>query len=83
MAVCPHFLMELHVSPDRGGAERALGRVHPAARRDDDKADGDRATATRVPSDEPGLGIAWDWQAIDRRRVDGATRVLRPGQPGV
>lgn len=36
-----------------------------------------------VPSDEPGLGIAWDWQAIDRRRVDGATRVLRPGQPGV
>ena len=30
-----------------------------------------------VPSDEPGLGIAWDWAAIDRRRVEGATHLVR------
>ena len=33
IAVCPHFLMELHVGADRRRAERPLGRVHPAARR--------------------------------------------------
>ena len=31
--VCPHFLMELHVGAVLRRAERALGRVHPAARR--------------------------------------------------
>ena len=30
-----------------------------------------------VPSDAPGLGIAWDWEAIDRLRVDAATRIVR------
>jgi hypothetical protein len=30
--ICPHFLMELHVVALRRRAQRALGRVHPAAR---------------------------------------------------
>ena len=33
VTVCPHFLMELHVGAVRRRAERALGRIHPAARR--------------------------------------------------
>jgi L-alanine-DL-glutamate epimerase-like enolase superfamily enzyme len=30
-----------------------------------------------VPSDEPGLGIAWDWDAIERMKVEGATHTVR------
>ena len=30
-----------------------------------------------VPSEATGLGIAWDWEKIDRLRIDGATRVLK------
>jgi len=30
-----------------------------------------------VPSSEPGLGIAWDWEAIHRLRVDDTTHVIR------
>ena len=30
-----------------------------------------------VPSDQPGLGIAWDWEAIDRQRVEGCTRAIK------
>jgi hypothetical protein len=29
-----------------------------------------------VPSAEPGLGIAWDWDAIDRLKIDGASRTI-------
>jgi L-alanine-DL-glutamate epimerase-like enolase superfamily enzyme len=30
-----------------------------------------------VPSDSPGLGIAWDFAAIDRMKVGGATQIIR------
>jgi L-alanine-DL-glutamate epimerase-like enolase superfamily enzyme len=30
-----------------------------------------------VPSDDPGLGIAWDWAAIDRLKIDGASHTIR------
>jgi L-alanine-DL-glutamate epimerase-like enolase superfamily enzyme len=30
-----------------------------------------------VPSDKPGLGIAWDFAAIERMTVDGTRRVVR------
>lgn len=76
VAVCPHFLMELHV---------ALSAAVPNGRWVEYIPQLDALTTTgmrienghAVPSDEPGLGIAWDWAAIDRMRVDGATRIIR------
>jgi L-alanine-DL-glutamate epimerase-like enolase superfamily enzyme len=74
--VCPHFLMELHVS---------LSAAVPNGRWIEYIPQLDALTTTTmriedgraVPSDTPGLGIEWDWQAIDRQRVEGATRVIR------
>ena len=66
--VCPHFLMELHVSlvaavPNGRYVEhipqlRAITRTEMAI--DDGHA---------VAPEEPGLGIDWDRDAIDDRRV--------------
>jgi L-alanine-DL-glutamate epimerase-like enolase superfamily enzyme len=74
--VCPHFLMELHVSLS---AAVPNGRwVEYIPQLDSLTTTGMRIENGRaVPSSEPGLGIAWDWQAIDRLRVDGATHVVR------
>lgn len=66
--VCPHFLMELHVS---------LCCAVPNARWLEyiPQLDTITAEAMRIegghglPSAAPGLGIAWDWQAIDDRRA--------------
>lgn len=63
MAVCPHFLMELHVS---------LCCAVPNARWLEYIPQLDTITVAQmtiedghgVPSPEPGLGIAWDWDAI-------------------
>jgi L-alanine-DL-glutamate epimerase-like enolase superfamily enzyme len=74
--VCPHFLMELHV---------ALAAAVPNARWVEYIPQIDALTTAKmriengraIPSDEPGLGIAWDWDAIDARRVDGCTRIIR------
>ncbi len=63
--VCPHFLMELHV---------ALCCAVPNARWVEYIPQLDAITTTgmfiregrAVPSLEPGLGIAWDWPAIER-----------------
>lgn len=76
VAVCPHFLMELHV---------ALSAAVPNGRWIEYIPQLDTLTTKGMrienghafPSDDPGLGIAWDWQAIDRQRVEGATRVIR------
>ena len=68
--VCPHFLMELHVSlvcavpnaptlefiPQLDEVTRSPMRVREGA---------------AIPSDSPGLGIDWDWNAIDRLAVSG------------
>ncbi len=75
VAVCPHFLMELHVG---------LTAAVPNGRWVEYIPQLDRITTTgmtiengrAIPSDEPGLGIAWDWDAIGRMRVDDATRVV-------
>jgi len=76
IAVCPHFLMELHV-----GLTAAIpnGRwIEYIPQLDSLTTEGMRIENGRaVPSDEPGLGIAWDWAAIDRQRVDGCTRVVK------
>jgi len=69
--VCPHFLMELHV---------ALCAAVPNARwveyipqLDDITTEGMRIEdGYAVPSSEPGLGIAWDFEAIARMAVEGS-----------
>jgi len=69
--VCPHFLMELHV---------ALCAAVPNARwveyipqLDDLTTEGMRIEGGyAVPSDAPGLGIAWDFAAIARMAVEGS-----------
>ena len=75
VAVCPHFLMELHV-----GLTAAVpnGRwVEYIPQLDSLTVAGMRIEAGRaIPSNEPGLGIAWDWAAIDQRRVEGATHIV-------
>jgi L-alanine-DL-glutamate epimerase-like enolase superfamily enzyme len=75
VAVCPHFLMELHV---------ALCCAVPNARWVEYIPQLDELTSHgmtirdgyAVPSEEPGLGIAWDWEAIDSRRIEGCTRIV-------
>ena len=75
VAVCPHFLMELHV---------ALCAAVPNARWVEYIPQLDTLTTTgmridnghAIPSDEPGLGIAWDWNAIDRQVIDGSRVTL-------
>ncbi len=74
--ICPHFLMELHV---------ALVCAVPNGRWVEYIPQLDAVTQTgmtvrqghAVPSNEPGLGIAWDWPVIERMRVDGVTSVVR------
>ncbi|WP_299401985.1 mandelate racemase/muconate lactonizing enzyme family protein [uncultured Roseobacter sp.] len=70
--VCPHFLMELHVSlvcaipnapwleyiPQLDGLTRTQMKV---------------SDGRAYPSTAPGLGIDWDWDAIDAARIDGLT----------
>ncbi len=68
IAVCPHFLMELHVSlccavPNARWLEYIpqLDTITAEAMRIED--------GQGVPSPEPGLGIAWDWDAIGAQRA--------------
>ena len=69
--VCPHFLMELHVS---------LCAAVPNARWVEYIPQIDSLTTTpmrienghAIPSDAPGLGIAWDFDAINRAAVAGS-----------
>jgi L-alanine-DL-glutamate epimerase-like enolase superfamily enzyme len=68
VSVCPHFLMELHVS---------LCAAVPNARWLEYIPQLDAITTSRmtidggyaIPSEAPGLGIAWDWAEIDRHRL--------------
>jgi len=69
MPVCPHFLMELHVS---------LVCAVPNGRRVEYIPQLDEITTSRMriegghalAPDEPGLGIAWDWDVIKDRCVE-------------
>jgi L-alanine-DL-glutamate epimerase-like enolase superfamily enzyme len=73
--VCPHFLMELHVALT---AAVPNGRwVEYIPQLDDlTSAPMTMRDGRAVPSRAPGLGIEWDWDRIDRLRVDGATREI-------
>lgn len=74
--VCPHFLMELHVS---------LCAAVPNARWVEYIPQLDRLTTEpmqitdgyAIPSNAPGLGIAWDAAAIDRLAVPGSAFGIR------
>ncbi|WP_102959474.1 mandelate racemase/muconate lactonizing enzyme family protein [Mangrovicella endophytica] len=76
VAVCPHFLMELHVSlcaavPNARWVEYIpqLDEITTTGMR----IDGGRA----IPSEEPGLGIAWNSEAIARLAVAGSQAVIQ------
>ena len=64
--VCPHFLMELHVSLCAAIPNAAWVEYIPQL---------DDITHTRIqvkdgfayPPEAPGLGIAWDWSEIQAR----------------
>lgn len=72
--VCPHFLMELHVGLCAAVPNAAWVEYIPQL---------DDITTSRIgiengfamPSQEPGLGIAWDWQVIGKRA--GAAQVVK------
>lgn len=69
MSVCPHFLMELHVSLVCAVPNAPMLEYIPQL---------DEITTSRLdiregrahPPEAPGLGIAWDWPAIRARSVD-------------
>lgn len=68
LAVCPHFLMELHVSlcaavPNAAWVEY-IPQLDPIAS-SRLRIEGGRAR----PPEAPGLGIAWSWEEIERRAV--------------
>ena len=71
IAVCPHFLMELHVSLVCAVPNSWMLEYIPQL---------DTVTASRLdmrsglahPPDAPGIGIDWDWAAIREQTVDGS-----------
>ena len=76
VAVCPHFLMELHV---------ALCCAAPNSRWLEYIPQLDNLTTEPMrirdghaePSEAPGLGISWDFEAIERLTAEGSRRDLR------
>jgi L-alanine-DL-glutamate epimerase-like enolase superfamily enzyme len=66
LAVCPHFLMELHVSLCAAAPSAAWVEYIPQL---DAIADSRLLVADghAVAPDTPGLGIAWRWDEIERR----------------
>lgn len=70
--VCPHFLMELHVSLVCAIPNAPWLEYIPQL--DDITSTGMRMERGRAfPSTEPGLGIEWDWAEIDKRRIGNLT----------
>ena len=74
--ICPHFLMELHVSlcaavPNARWVEYIpqIDSLTTEAMRIED--------GHAIPSDAPGLGIAWDFDAIAKATVPGSAFAIR------
>ena len=75
IAVCPHFLMELHVSLCAAVPNARWVEYIPQL--DAITGEGMKIEQGRaVPSYEPGLGIAWDFDAIERMTVEGSRSVI-------
>jgi L-alanine-DL-glutamate epimerase-like enolase superfamily enzyme len=74
VSICPHFLMEIHVGLCAAVPNAAWVEYIPQL---------DDVTTSRLriengfawPSEMPGLGIAWDGEALVRRRVGGVSIV--------
>jgi len=68
VVVCPHFLMELHVSlvaaVSNGAYVEHIPQLRAVTRKELAVRDG-----LAVAPDEPGIGIDWDMDAIDDRRA--------------
>jgi len=75
VSICPHFLMELHVSLTCAVPNAPMLEYIPQL---------DDITTSRLnikdgqahAPDSPGLGIAWDWPAINARAVDGLSATI-------
>ncbi|AJG24560.1 mandelate racemase/muconate lactonizing enzyme family protein [Cupriavidus basilensis] len=68
LSICPHFLMELHVSLCAAVPNAAWVEYIPQL--DEIAASSVRIEAGHaIAPDAPGLGIEWDWAAIGRRTV--------------
>ena len=73
--ICPHFLMELHVSLVCAVTNAPLLEYIPQL---------DAITSSRLDirdgrahaPEAPGLGIDWDWSAIDAACVDGSRQTI-------
>lgn len=71
IAVCPHFLMELHVGLCAAIPNGRWVEYIPQL----DELTTERMTirdGKAIPSSKPGLGIAWDLDAIERMTVEGS-----------
>ncbi|WP_395817190.1 mandelate racemase/muconate lactonizing enzyme family protein [Devosia sp.] len=71
IAVCPHFLMELHVGLCAAVPNARWVEYIPQL----DDLTGDKMTIRdghAIPSSRPGLGIDWDFDAIAAMTVDGS-----------
>ncbi len=76
VAVCPHFLMELHVSLCTAVPNARWLEYIPQL--DDLTQAGMRIENGRAfPSDQPGLGIDWSSAAIDAHRIPGSCHLIK------
>jgi L-alanine-DL-glutamate epimerase-like enolase superfamily enzyme len=76
MPVCPHFLMELHVSLVCAIQNGKYVEYIPQL----DEVTGSRMRIEdghAVAPSEPGIGIDWDWDAVKRMSVNEFTREIR------
>jgi L-alanine-DL-glutamate epimerase-like enolase superfamily enzyme len=76
VAVCPHFLMELHVALCCAASNSRWLEYIPQL--DDLTTEPMRIRDGHAePSEAPGLGISWDFEAIERLTAEGSHRDLR------
>lgn len=74
--VCPHFLMELHVSLTCAVPNGKYVEYIPQL--DDLTTEGMAVEdGMAVAPSAPGIGIAWDWEAVTHRSIPEFTRELR------
>jgi len=78
--VCPHFLMELHASLVCAIPNAPWLEYIPQL--DTITNSGLRIENGRAwPSEAPGLGIDWDWEAIEAAKIEGLNFVTRQSLP--
>ncbi len=77
MAICPHFLMELHVSLVCAVPNAPWLEYIPQL--DEVAAPMARQGGMALAPDTPGLGIAWDWPTLTARTTAGSCFTVREG----